>query len=69
LEHMGVKNHYLAFFANKTWAGGAMPRFNEFAEKIKWEIVAPHAEVSGEPLKSDIELCKAIASAMAEKLQ
>lgn len=28
LEHMGVKNHVVAFFGGKAWAGGAMPRFN-----------------------------------------
>ena len=69
LEHIGVKNHYLAFFANKTWSGGALPRFTQFADKMKWEIVAPHADASGHPKNQDVEDCKAIAYAMAEKLK
>lgn len=68
LEHMGVKNHLLGFFANKTWAGGAVCPFKQFTEKIKWELVAPHAEASGSVKESDIEACKAIAYAMADKL-
>lgn len=68
LEHMGVKNHYLAIFANKTWAGGAINPFNQFAEKIKWEVVAPNREVSGTPKEADIEACRAIAYSMADKL-
>lgn len=68
LEHMGVKNHLLGFFANKTWAGGAVCPFKQFAEKIKWELVAPHAEANGSVKESDIEACKAIAYAMADKL-
>lgn len=69
LEHIGVKNHYLAFFANKTWSGGALPRFTQFADKMKWEIVAPHADASGNPKNQDVEDCRAIAYAMAEKLK
>lgn len=68
LEHMGIKNHLLSFFANKTWAGGAVPRFAQFADKIKWEIVSPHAEATGTPSPSDTEACRAIAYAMADKL-
>lgn len=69
LEHMGVKNHCVAFFANMTWSGGAMPRFNEFAEKIKWEVVAPSNETSGSMKENDIEKYRAIAYAMAEKIK
>ncbi len=68
LEQIGIKNHYLAFFANKTWAGGAVPRFTQFADKIKWELVAPHAEATGSLKETDIEECRTIAYAMAEKL-
>lgn len=68
LEHMGVKNHVVAFFGGKAWAGGAMPRFNQFAEKIKWEVVAPSVEAWGAPKEEDFELCRQIAYAMADKL-
>ena len=68
LEHMGVKNHVVAFFGGKAWAGGAMPRFNQFAEKIKWEVVAPSCEACGCPKDEDFEMCRNIAYAMAAKL-
>lgn len=68
LEHMGVKNHLIGFFANRTWAGGAVPRFTQFADRIKWEIVFPHAEATGAPSPSCSEECRAIAHAMADKL-
>lgn len=69
LENMGVKNHYLAYFANKTWSGGALPRFKAFAEKIKWEVVAEPNESTGSPKPSDIEQCRAIAEAMVRQLR
>ena len=68
LEHMGVKNHVVAFFGGQAWAGGAMPRFNQFAEKIKWEVVAPSVEACGAPKEEDFEQCRQIAYAMADKL-
>lgn len=69
LEEMGVKNHYLGYFANKTWGGGALPRFKAFAEKIKWEVVAEPNETMGSMKRSDWEQCKAIADAMVAKLK
>ncbi len=69
LEAMGVKNHYLGYFANKTWGGGALPRFKAFAEKIKWEVVAEPNETMGSMKPTDWEQCKAIADAMVEKLR
>ena len=69
LENMGIKNHYLAYFANKTWGGGAIPRFKTFAEKIKWEIIAEPSEATGTMKPSDMEQCQTIAQAMAKKLK
>ena len=68
LEHMGVKNHVTAFFGGKMWSGGAMPRFNQFAERMKWEVVAPAVEAWGAPKDADLEQCRQIAEAMAAKL-
>ena len=68
LECMGVKNHYLAYFGNKMWGGGAIPRFKAFAEKIKWEVVAQPNETMGSMTPSDLEQCRVIAEAMAEKI-
>lgn len=67
LECIGVRNHYLAYFGNKMWGGGAIPRFKAFAEKIKWETVAQPNETMGSMTLSDFKQCETIASAMAEK--
>lgn len=69
LENMGIKNHYLAYFANKTWGGGALPCFKAFAEKIKWDVVAEPNEATGAMTPSDVEQCRTIARAMVEKLK
>lgn len=69
LEHMGIRNHILGLFGNKTWAGGALPRFKEFTEKIKWELVAAPSEACGAPKQSDIDACRTIAEAMVAKLR
>ena len=69
LECMGVKNHYLGYFGNKMWGGGAIPRFKTFAEKIKWEIVAEPSEAMGNMKPSDEELCRIFADAMVAKLK
>lgn len=68
LAHMGIKNHYVAFFANKTWGGGALKHFKEFAEAIKWEVVDEPCEAWGEPKECDADHCRRIAEAMAAKL-
>ena len=69
LENMGVKNHYFAYFGNKTWGGGAMPRLKAFAEKIKWEVVADPDEATGAIKATDMEQCRLIAQAMSERLK
>lgn len=68
LSHMGIKNHYVAFFANKTWGGGTLKPFKVFAESIKWEMVADACEVCGEVKDYDAEMCRTIANAMALKV-
>ncbi|MDR0982740.1 MAG: FprA family A-type flavoprotein [Culturomica sp.] len=68
LENMRVKDRYVSFFANMSWVGGAIPRFTEFAERMKWEVVAPNFEISGEMPASGQDTCRKIARAMAEKL-
>ncbi len=69
LECMGVKNHYLGYFGNKMWGGGAIPRLKTFAEKIKWEVVAEPSEAMGSMKPSDTEQCRIIADAMVAKLK
>ena len=68
LENIGVKNHLLAYFGDKSWSGGAIRRFDSFAEAIKWEVVTPSHETWGAPNENTLEECRRIAYAMADRL-
>ncbi|MDR2414282.1 MAG: FprA family A-type flavoprotein [Odoribacteraceae bacterium] len=68
LEQIGVKNHLLGYFGDKSWSGGAINRFDRFAKNIDWEIVHPAHEAWGAPKTGDREACRNIARAMADKL-
>ncbi len=69
LEHMGVQNHYLGTFGSFTWAGAAVKKLTNFAEKVKWEIVGEPVEEK-HALKADkYQACLNLARAMAEMLK
>ncbi|MDR0765583.1 MAG: FprA family A-type flavoprotein [Odoribacteraceae bacterium] len=68
LEQIGVKNHLLGYFGNKSWSGGAIRRLEQFAGNVKWEVVHPPHEAWGAPKADDREACREIARAMAAKL-
>ncbi len=69
LENMGVKNHYVGFFANKVWSGGAVKRFQEFAVKIKWEVVTPIEESWCCARNENFEAYKNLVNTMVEKIR
>ena len=69
LENMGVKNHYVGFFANKVWSGGAVKRFQEFAVKIKWEVVTPIVESWCCARNENFEAYKNLVNTMVEKIR
>lgn len=68
IEHYGLKDRYLSMFGSSSWGGGAIRKLNMFAENIKWEIIGEKAEARCSPKKTDIDMCKDIAKAVAEKL-
>lgn len=69
LEQIGIKNHLLAYFGEKSWSGGAIRRFELFAENIKWEVIHPFHEAWGAPKARDYDECRTIAHAMVNRLQ
>lgn len=69
LETIQPKDHLLAYFGNKTWSGGAIKRFDSFAQNCRWEVVSPSVEAWGTPTGSDVEACRRIAAAMAQALK
>ncbi|MDY5814573.1 MAG: FprA family A-type flavoprotein [Bacteroides sp.] len=64
-----VKERYLGTFGSFTWAGGAMKRMAEFAEKSKFEIVGAPVEMKQAMKEDTYTQCEALATAMAERLK
>ncbi|MCK4678974.1 MAG: FprA family A-type flavoprotein [Bacteroidales bacterium] len=64
----GVKNRLLGIFGSATWGGGAVKALEDFAEKMKWDVVGDPVQARGAPDISDIEKCEEIARIMAKQL-
>jgi flavorubredoxin len=68
LEHYGLKGRYLGIFGSASWGGGGVRAINNFAERIKWDIVGEQVEARCAPKDSDLEKCRSLAKEMAQKL-
>ena len=63
-----MKNRYFGYFGSFCWAGAAVKKIAEFAEKSKFEIVGQPVEMK-QAMKEDTYVqCEALAQAMAEKI-
>lgn len=64
-----IKNHYFGYFGSFTWAGAAVKRIGEWAEKSKMEIVGNPVEMKQAIKEITFEQCYALGKAMAERLK
>lgn len=64
-----VKNRYLAMFGSFTWAGAAVRRMGEFAEKSKFEVVCDSVEMKQSMTPLVFEQCEKLAESMANRLK
>lgn len=64
-----IKNHYLGYFGSFTWAGAAVKRITEWAEKSKMEIVGEPVEMKQAMKDITLQQCSSLARAMAERLK
>lgn len=64
-----IKNHYFGYFGSFTWAGAAVKRIGEWAEKSKMEIVGNPVEMRQAIKDITFEQCYALGKAMAERLK
>lgn len=69
IELFGVKDHLLGVFGSYSWNGGGVKNINQFAEAIKWELVADAVEAKGSATAENEEACKVIARNMAARLK
>jgi flavorubredoxin len=63
-----VKGRLLGLFGSFTWAGMAVKRMAEFAEKSKLEVVGQPVEMKQAMSSATEQQCRELARAMAEKL-
>lgn len=64
-----VKGRYLGYFGSFCWAGAAVKRMGEFAERSKFEIVGDPVEMKQAMKDITYEQCENLARAMAERLK
>ena len=64
-----VKGRYLGYFGSFCWAGAAVKRMGEFAEKSKFEIVGDPVEMKQAMKDITYEQCENLARAMALRLK
>ena len=64
-----IKGRYLGMFGSFTWAGAAVKRMGEFAEKSKFEIVGDPVEMKQAMKDITYTQCENLARAMAERLK
>lgn len=63
-----MKNRYFGYFGSFCWAGAAVKKIAEFAEKSKFEIVCEPVEMKQAMKEDTYAQCEALAQAMAEKI-
>ncbi len=64
-----VKGRYLGYFGSFCWAGAAVKRMGEFAEKSKLEVVGDPVEMKQAMKPLTYEQCAHLAKAMADRLK
>ena len=64
-----IKGRYLGYFGSFTWAGAAVKRMAEFAEKSKFEIIADPVEMKQAMKDITYEQCEHLARFMADRLK
>ena len=64
-----IKGRYRGLFGSFTWAGAAVKRMGEFAEKSKFEMVSSPIEMKQSMKDENYQQCYELANAMAKKLK
>ena len=64
-----LKGRYLGYFGSFTWAGAAVKRMAEFAEKSKFELVGDPVEMKQAMKDITYTQCENLAHAMADRLK
>lgn len=68
LKHQKMKNNIWGFFGSYSWSGGAMKRFNEFAEEMKCDALDIRPEIQGSASDEQIAELKELGKQMAKRI-
>lgn len=68
IEARGIPQRNFACFGSFTWAGAAVRRAKEFAERMKWELMCDPVEMKQGYAPSAAEACRIFAQQVAAKL-
>lgn len=69
IELRGVKNRLFSYFGSYAWSGGTQKRFQDFAEKMEWEVVGSPVEEKLRMTDTKLQECLNLGSAMAKRLK
>ena len=69
LENKNIQNHTLGIFGSHSWSGGAVPRLEEFADNLNYEVVEPAIEVKCSATQEDFAECAELAENIAEQIK
>ena len=64
-----LKGRYLAYFGSFTWAGAAVKRMADFAEKSTYELVGDPVEMNQAMKEITYKQCEELAKAMSDRLK
>ncbi len=67
--HRDIKDRYLGLFGSFAWAGAAVKRMGEFAEKSNFDLVYTPIEMKQAMKEQTYQQCYELADAMAKRLK
>jgi flavorubredoxin len=69
IELKCIPGRLFGYFGGFTWAGAAVKRLGEFAERVGWEVVAPPIEVKQGYSAAKTDGCTLLADEIAKRLK
>lgn len=63
-----MKNNVWGFFGSFSWSGGAMKRFDQFAEEMKCDVLEIKPEIKGAATDEQIQELKDLGKEMAKRI-
>jgi flavorubredoxin len=69
IELRCIPKRLFGYFGGFTWAGAAVKRLGEFAERVGWDVVAPPIEVKQGYSPTKTDGCTLLAKAIAEHIR